>query len=672
MKKNILAVIVFLPLLLGWEKVNLQEFLKAQELLQLKSAQEPVQLQGPQAIPPDVSAYRILEKTTAAVYRTKSMHVEMEAWFENPAFHIKSYFNNDIVDLDNYRTNGKISLSLFDPYNFSTSNWVQTYQIRGIPFTWDLNKREWRQEELNISARDKKKVLGYGVLSSMFTVNEGAVNPSTVNLLGVEKRKGRNCFVLQYKLDPKFFKRWDLAGDITVKIWIDCQDFLPQMMRSEGKLADVYILQIANYTDYNSNIDLAVPKVVTEEVDKEKTALTDKIDSLKDSVAKIMGWQMPEKVNVEFKGRGAFGDYLNEEFRKEYTKDRVAHEEFVLKWLGLLQKDADYKESILNSEISSIGGVYDPEKKTIFMGDWIPPSFAELILVHEIAHAFQDRNFDLEKFSGWKEQQDNFDYIYARKSVSEGEATAIMLEYLLNSDGKSFKDLEDVFPMIEEKLLKNSPYVRQDVVYSIYGYGANFIQSLLKQGEWGDLDKVFKSPPVSMKEIIHPYKYYMVKPGIAAKASGAGQNPAKDEAFEIKPPKDWKAGYQATLGEFMLLMSLRQSVDRDVAEKACAGLQKDRIFVFENNGGKRVICLVTKWDRESDAGEYAAAYSEWLKKRYPQSEEKNAGKYKLFDLQDKEMVSCLIDKNLVKIVWSQELGKKEFKTLVANIYSIAK
>jgi len=611
---------------------------------------------------PGLTPYKILEKSASSFHKVKFLHIDMEAWFENPVFHIKSTFDSDIQDVDNYKTNGRIGASLLIPGGISTSQWVQAYEIRGVPFTWDLEKREWVEKVFKISSKNVDEVLEYSILKSLFSINEGAADPESINFLGLEKRKGQDCFILQYKLDPKVFERWGTIGDISVKVWIDTQEFLPRLLRSEGQIGDAYILQIVDYSNFNAPLELSLPSFITQKVTEKKDGLQAKVDSLTDAVSNIRGWEpLADKVKIEFKNRIAFGDFIRQEVEKDYTELSLKNEGFLFKWLGLLPKDADYKENMINFEVSSIAGLYDPKQKVILVGDWVNPSIAELVFVHEIAHAFQDKYLDLEKFLNRQEVKDNLDFAFAHQSLLEGEATAVMLEYLLKKDRRSFKDLGDIPALIEEKIFKDSQYVRQNITYNVYGYGANFIQAHLKPFAWVELNKFYKTPPSSTKEIIHPYKYTEEAAAVSA--------PAKQEG-KTKLAGGWNRVYETNLGEFLLLLSLRQSLDREVAEKAVEGWKTDKIAIYEKNNNQRLIVFRAEWDTPGDASEFFKAYKEAIKKRYPGTSLQEGKGYVFLKTKGKEIFTCKSENDKIEILWIKGLNLGEFQSLVKAIMPI--
>jgi hypothetical protein len=651
-----LVLILGLPGMIGWQKVELKELLENQRSNQEALAAIPAALHHS-----DISSYNILEKVSSALFKLKTVEVETEVWLENPLFHIKSDFKNFIRNVDDYKADGRISLSLTLPEGVSTSQWVQTFEIGGIPFTWNREKRIWEKKELEINGKDAKAVLSFSVLRSLFTIDEKQVDPSTVKILGTEKRKGKDCYILGYSLDPEMFKRWNLVGNISMKLWISQEDFLPQTLRAEGKIGEMYLLQVVNYSNFNRGEEIVLPQAVSKEVKVQKDGLKAKIDSLVKEVGQIRGWDPLENIRVQFLDRVSLRKQLEEVFNRDFSKDRLEEEGLILSWLGLLPDNADYKESLINSEIASLAGLYDPKLKTVFVGDWIHPVLAEPVLVHEIVHAYQDRQVAMQEFQGDKVSKQDLDFSTARHSLLEGEATAIMLEYILRKEGANFQELGDIFALIEDKIVKNSEYSRQNLQYNIYGYGANFIQYYLKDNKWADLDNLYKNAPVSMNQILHPYRSFAEKKQDAASVDGQ-----QDFLNEVQLPAGWAKIYSNHLGEFYLMLSLRQFLDKDSAEHAASGWKKDRITLYANNKNQKLVLLRTKWSSLGDMKAYLGAFKDWLKKRYPQMTSREKDQVSLITTPEGFFyLRPVIDELLV--VWSREQSPEEFGILTDKI-----
>lgn len=661
--------------LCGWQNIDLTEYLqsKKEEVLRIEAESEKINLSLNDF--PCLTPYKILQKTTRSFYGLKTVIADIEVWLESPLFHIKSNFKQEFQTADNYKTEGRVSASVIIPNGVSSSNWVQAYKIKGLPFTWDLKNREWKEEELNISAEDTR-ALRYSLLSSLFTINESSLEPQSIEFAGIHKRNGRNCFVLKYKLAPEMFNRWAMSGNVNVKAWIDTENFYPLAMRIEGKISDIYILQIVNYSQFNTAAEFSLPAVISERIKKEKDKLMNKTDELVDNIAAIRGYHNPKKINVEFLDRSSLLENVTAMIDKEYSQERIEAEEFIYKWLGLLPRQADYKDTIINSQVSQMAAYYDPEKKKIFLGEWVHPVFAEYILIHEIVHALQDEFLNLDDFIP---KGDNWDLSFARSSFVEGEATALMLDYLLRKDGREFKYSGDIFSLIEEEILSQYPYARENILYNLYGFGASFIQTYLNRYNWDELDAVYKSPPCSMKEIIHPEVYLkgheLVRKNKTSKI--IPEMPMVNKALslskdKVELPAGWENKFNVQLGEFLIMLSLRQELEKDVVEKIVRPWQEDRVSIFENKNknNQRLVFFSTTWYTAEDAAGFLRIYTDWLKKRYPGINSEDFAGGVLFKTTDNQLFFGKVLENKVNILWVDTLTIEAGKELIISIYTV--
>src|SRR5205809_433150 len=90
------------------------------------------------------------------------------------------------------------------------------------------------------------------------------------------------------------------------------------------------------------------------------------------------------------------------------------------------------QETDLQSQLNTteqVAGFYDPHTKTMNMADWIPPEMQSMVLSHELTHALQDQNYDLDKFL--HAARDNDDATSARQAIVEGHAMAAMMQHAL-------------------------------------------------------------------------------------------------------------------------------------------------------------------------------------------------------------------------------------------------
>ena len=101
----------------------------------------------------------------------------------------------------------------------------------------------------------------------------------------------------------------------------------------------------------------------------------------------------------------------------------------LLKRLGLLPRDADLRELMLDLYESQVAAFYDPETGAMTViqrdGDFGPED--RLFVAHEYDHALQDQYWDLEEITDVSPSQG--DRALARLALIEGDATTVMLQW---------------------------------------------------------------------------------------------------------------------------------------------------------------------------------------------------------------------------------------------------
>ncbi|MCX7926682.1 MAG: hypothetical protein N2606_00865 [Candidatus Omnitrophica bacterium] len=551
----------------------------------------------------------LLYKTASAFLQTPKFIVISDVWLGHELFHIRVN-SKDLIDrLENIKTDTKISVSLTVPYGISTADWAQGYDYDGLSFVWDAQKRKWQREKLQISDKDKNEILTYQFLQSLFYVQQEEAEPVTKEILAIEERFGKKCYVLRYTINPKILEEKGISGQLTKTIWIDTTDFFTVLARIEGKINGMYFLQLNHYQKQNPTEKFDVPSDIQQEVLGEREKIKQKIPTLIQWITQLRGWKPFEDFGIEFIDRVSLRSYVLEDLEKEYNTEYFAIQEEILKWLGLVPQAINYREMLVDSLIASVAGLYSKQRKKIFLGQWLSPELAETVLVHELVHAYQHTYYSPE-ILGINKDKLSQDNITALNMLLEGEAKAIQLEYILSKDGKSFKSLGDIFDLIENKILKDNKETIDKLQYSLYGYGANYIQYYLSDKQWNDLDKLFAKPPSTTQQLLHPYRS-VTEQSLADKSAQQ-----KEEVNVLTFPEGWHKEYEDSIGEFYLLMTLRQILPKEEAEEICGAWQNDKISIYRHNNGNRLFLLQIKWKTLNDAVSYAEAFKKMLSQKF--------------------------------------------------------
>lgn len=239
---------------------------------------------------------------------------------------------------------------------------------------------------------------------------------------------------------------------------------------------------------------------------------------------------LPIKSDVKRKltTRAAVEAYLKEKFNDDQDAKRMQRSEIVLKKFGLLDRDFDLKPFLLALLKEQIEAYYDPKDKTVNLLDWVSVDDQEPVLAHELTHALQDQHVDLDK---WSDQtpsdvshtaaedtqhlaKDEIDT--ARDAVTEGQATAVMIDNFLKPRGKSLVKDPEYGELLKQQMtgtdnspvLARAPLLLSESLLFPYREGLSFEQDVwMDRGRAAAFTGALDRPPTSTWEIMNPREY---------------------------------------------------------------------------------------------------------------------------------------------------------------------
>jgi hypothetical protein len=283
--------------------------------------------------------------------------------------------------------------------------------------------------------------------------------------------------------------------------------------------------------------------------------------------------------------------------------------------LGFFEATPNLVDHLLDFYASQVIAFYDPGPRRFFLVrgavDAIPgggegsPLGAfgaeKMIFAHELTHALQDESLRLDR--RLKDLKDNGDRALALESLLEGEATIVMVRVALSDlAGGDSQELEDsLAPLLsagaleKANLPKDLPDYFAEQLFFPYADGAAYVRRLLKSGGWSAVDRVWRNPPASTSEILHP---------------GATFAPAENllsAAEERVAPAGFHKLYSDTVGEWGLRFLLRRAMDAGVADPIAAGWRGDRI-VFHGSPAAIAYLWRIRFDTPQSAERFAAVW----------------------------------------------------------------
>ncbi len=353
-------------------------------------------------------------------------------------------------------------------------------------------------------------------------------------------------------------------------------------------------------------------------------------DEVLHQMSEITGLKLLTPLKKSLRSRDQIRAYVINEMKEDKDEAERYAGQRSAEAFGLLPKGFDLDNFMIDLLTEQIAGLYDPKSHEFYVADWIPAADQKMVMAHELTHALQDQHF---KIDNWvKAARPNDDAELARESVLEGSAMAAMVDYMLQSSGRSLQDLPDIDPsmlvgdMDSTPMLKKAPPFLRDALIFPYLDGLNFSAAVVRPNGWDALSGVFAKPPVSTQQIMHPATYFSFR--IPPKAD----LPSLDKDLG----SDWVRLEDNLMGEFGWKEVLKQFLGEERATPLAAAWSSDRYILFEQKKTKKLV-LIARLDLADDraTSRFFTAYSEALDKKYEKrTKEKREESFLSFDSPD--------------------------------------
>ncbi|HLK64828.1 MAG TPA: hypothetical protein VKU19_15390 [Bryobacteraceae bacterium] len=329
-------------------------------------------------------------------------------------------------------------------------------------------------------------------------------------------------------------------------------------------------------------------------------------------LTKFSGMPLHHPVPCDYITKEKINEFLNKRVKEVAKPEEIRAEELTLKKFGLVPADFDLAKNTVDLLTEQAAAFYDYDKKKLFITESTPEDTQEPVLAHELSHAIADQNFNLAHFIRQGRKSD--DGATARLAVMEGQATWMMSEYLARRNGQSLKDSPALVAMMSSlndsnngqyPVYENSPlYLRLTLVFP-YTKGMLFQNAVFqKDGQYG-FAEVFRRPPVSTHQIIHPEAYF------------ANVKPTEPDLPDPHLPHGYKGLVGGTLGELEHTVILEQYAGKERASEIASHWRGCTFELRENKkAGAVVLLYAVEWDNEDAARQYFTAYRGALAKKW--------------------------------------------------------
>jgi hypothetical protein len=356
------------------------------------------------------------------------------------------------------------------------------------------------------------------------------------------------------------------------------------------------------------------------------------VDDILKFDSQATGLPIKHPVKRKLTSRKEVEKFFLDGFKDDESAKHMTQAEVVLKKFGLIPRDSSLEGTLLALYTEAVAGYYDPKTKTVNLLDWLDPDSQKPVLAHELTHALQDQNFDLLKFMKQGKQKKTGKYdvmtseaMSARVALMEGQAAAVMVDYLLAPQGQTVQSNPEIARAVQEGMLgdggslvmKKAPlYLKEDMKFP-YTFGLNFVLEMLKISKEKAFSQSFQNPPRDTRQVMQPQTYL----------ENQQVMPLPMPNLDKELGHDWERFDVDSVGQFDISVLAREYGAKIVdANKMATTWRHGYYFAASKRGVKPTkpsevaLIYVSRWSSPEAAAAFAKLDGESLKKRYKNAE----------------------------------------------------
>jgi hypothetical protein len=362
-------------------------------------------------------------------------------------------------------------------------------------------------------------------------------------------------------------------------------------------------------------MQIPVPGTNSQSQQQTSADLSAQADEVLHEMSRITGLPIKWQVKKKVVRREEVRKILIHNLHTDYTPQEIHVQEAALRAFGLISRSFDLKSLLINFYTEQAAGFYDPPTRTMYIADWIPAEMQRMVLSHELTHALQDQNFNLDQYM--KAAKNDDDAEAARQAVVEGYATAAMFQGMLGgaplSNMPSFDGV--LGPLIRQQMTEFPVFSKAPFFFRLqalfpYIQGASFIEKGLRRADWKTLNELFTSPPSSTKALYQPDVYFNHVALPEVKLPGKTPLSSVPGLRQLDENVMGELGCNELLGQFL---------SEDTAAADCAGWMGDRYVVYEDQAGQNYALVArTRWASFDGALAFFRDYHKILTRKYPE------------------------------------------------------
>lgn len=288
--------------------------------------------------------------------------------------------------------------------------------------------------------------------------------------------------------------------------------------------------------------------------------------------------------------------YLVQRLESEFPGDSLENLSLAYGLFGLIPDTIDVRQLLVDLLLEQAVGYYDPARDVLFIREEAPPGLLDAVVAHELVHALQDQQVDLDSLVDGVTRNDARSAIQA---AIEGQATVAMFAFQLERPVEQLPELGPEMaaamadPAVFPRLAAAPAVVRDPLLFAYLG-GARYVQRLwrLEPGRPAPLGEWL---PESTEQLLHTERLLE-------------QRDSPTPVEMTYAGGEWRLQYKGDLGELELRIYFEEHLgNAPLAATAAAGWDGDAYAVMVREAD-RALVWYTVWDSEQDAEEFVDAY----------------------------------------------------------------
>jgi hypothetical protein len=328
------------------------------------------------------------------------------------------------------------------------------------------------------------------------------------------------------------------------------------------------------------------------------------LQQIEDQVSSLRGLTLKSPVPLHFLDQQALERYFVDRFNQDYLPSERETDQKLLNTLGLLNRGDDVVQILLGVLQEQVVGAYNQDEKAMYLlsENGQVGAVEKATFAHEFALALQDQYYDLNTLVPKHPQND--DRSLATQALTQGDAVLLQRMW-----AQQYMTQDEITQLgqggADSKLFSAPAYLRDQLLFP-YGDGFNFVRQIYQSGGYPAVDDLFRNPPESTAQILHPAKYrnhtvpvQVDLPDLSQGSLGPG----------------WRTINSNVFGELDLRLALTQLTDSTHATSSTSGWAGDRWELLEKDG-RQALAMKTVWDSDADARNFLQAFGLGLQNRF--------------------------------------------------------